>query len=158
VAAAARVLRGVVDGPADRQLVGACTCGTALDARPGARTIACPDCGARWDVAESRDILLRHVDGMLLTAAEIAGLAVVQDPERKRDKVRKLINMWTARGGAKGGLDPRGRTADGDPTYQVGEVLARLAEAENRRGRRGVITRDTVRFDDRSVPTAGSAA
>nr|MDT0658047.1 hypothetical protein [Micromonospora sp. DSM 115978] len=155
---AARVLRGVVDGPAARVIVGACECRTVLYARTGAKVARCRECEREWDVDESREILLRHVDGMLLTAAEIAGLAVVQDPERVRPKVRKLINMWAARGGAKGGLDQRGRSVDGDPTYAVGEVLARLAEAEDRRTRRDMIGSDTVRLNESTVPGVGSAA
>lgn len=128
VAAAERVLRGVVDGPPDRQIVGACECETTLYARPGASVVRCRECQATWDVEASREILLKHVADRLLTAAEIAGLAVVQDPERDRLKVRKLINVWTNRGQ----LTPAGITTDGDPTYRVGPVLERLADARPR--------------------------
>lgn len=128
ITAAERTLRAIVDGPGERELVGACPCGTTLYARPGRAVVTCPDCGAEWGTAESRQILIRHVEGMLLTAAEIAGLAVVQDPDRDRQRVRKLINVWTNRGQ----LTPAGITADGDPTYQVGPVLARLADVRPR--------------------------
>lgn len=128
VAAAERVLRGVVDGPGERELVGACPCGTALYARPGRAVVACPDCQAEWGTVESRQILIRHVEDMLLTAAEIAGLAVVQDPDRDRMRVRKLINVWTNRGS----LTPAGITPNGDPTYRVGPVLERLADVRPR--------------------------
>lgn len=130
--AAARLVRSITDRPADRQLVGACECEVTLYARPHARTVTCAGCGREWDVDSSRQALLDHLGDRLLTAAEIAGLAVVQDPERDRQRVRKLINMWTQRGAAKGGLDLRGRTTDGDPLYRVREALDRLAVAEQR--------------------------
>lgn len=129
VAAAERVLRGVVDGPGERELVGACPCGTALYARPGAGTATCPECQQQWNAPESRAILRRALDDMLFTAAEIATLSVVAegDPAR-RQRVRKLINVWSGRGL----IAIRGSNADGDPLYRFGEVEPRLQASRER--------------------------
>ncbi|MFV2094841.1 hypothetical protein ACFHW1_05030 [Micromonospora sp. LOL_014] len=133
--AAARLVRAITDRPADRQLVGACQCGEVLYARAHARTVDCGECAAVWDVDASRQALLDHLGDRLLTAAEIAGLAVVQDPERDRQRVRRHINVWAGRGPVRG-IAQRGQTTDGQPLYQVREVLARIAQAEARAAER----------------------
>lgn len=120
-AAARTIVRGA-DRPPEQVIVGACECGTALYAIAGAATATCRACGAKWDVERSRDILRKHLDGMLATAAEIAVMALHLHPDARRHKVRHLINVWASRTQ----ITRRGLSRDGSPTYRVGEVLARL--------------------------------
>lgn len=123
-------LERLVDRPAsDRRLVGVCDCGAVLYARGGQYAIQCRErtCGATWDVERSREILIRHLDGRLLTAAEAARMAAYLDPGRTTEQIRMLIASWAKRGqvavhGAIGGA----------PTYLFGEVRARLAETPRR--------------------------
>lgn len=131
---ACRMLVRVVDRPgADRRLVGVCDCGAVLYARHGQTVIQCGErtCGATWDVERSREILLKHLDGRLLTAAEAARMAAYLDSDRTTEQIRVLIASWAKRGqvAAHGAIG-------GAPTYLFGEVRARLAETP-RRNREG---------------------
>lgn len=135
LSAAARLVRAIVDRPADRQLVGACECEVTLYARPHATVVECPECHRSWDVKASRDALIKNLDDRLLTAAEIAVLALIENPDRNRQHVRRCINVWAGRGAVRG-IAQRGQTTDGQPLYQVREVLARIAQAEARAAER----------------------
>jgi hypothetical protein len=123
---AAKALARLADRPPDLVVVGACECEVVLYARAGAAIVRCQDCGRRWDVAESRRILQARLDSMLMTAAEIATMAVVGDPDANRMRVRKLINQWATRHR----ITPRGVNADGDQLYRFGEVTALLAVSQ----------------------------
>jgi hypothetical protein len=111
----------VVDRPADREVAGQCACGEYLYAVRGADFVTCSACGTSYDVAQIRELLSRHAEQMLLTAAEIASLAVHTGLTTNRERVRKLINVWSSRGI----VVPRGDHV-GQPTYRTGEVMTRL--------------------------------
>jgi hypothetical protein len=126
--AAAKALARLTDRPPDLVVVGACTCGAGLYAQAGAGTVRCRDCGERWDVERSRETLRARLDGMLMTAAEIATMAVVGDPDANRTRVRKLINQWATRRR----IIEHGHNAAGDPLYRFGEVMTRLTVESQR--------------------------
>jgi hypothetical protein len=136
-------LARLVDRPADKELVGMCDCGKVLYASPGRRTVQCPErtCKLRWDVATSRGILRKALDGKLVTAAEAARLGQYLDTDRTQQQIRKLIEKWAERTliEAHGhvleddGLDddglPRTKTV---PTFRFGDVSGRLARTPRR--------------------------
>jgi len=137
-------LERLVDRPADKVLVGVCDCGKVLYAALGRTAIRCPDpCGATWNVSDGLDILRKHLDGRLFTAAEAAPLAVrLTGADRSTEQVRKLINAWSARGLIErrgevivqlDGYDedglPKTRT---DGLYRFGDVADRLATTPTR--------------------------
>lgn len=126
IAAAGRDLQRLADRPPDLVVVGACECGHVLYAPQRASVARCRECGQSWDVERSRDILREHLDGMLLTAAEIATMAVIGDPDANRSRVRKLINQWASRGR----ITARGHSPDGDQLYRFGEVNTLLTPTE----------------------------
>jgi hypothetical protein len=126
-------LRALVDRPADRLLVGMCDCGKVLYAAPGRQVVQCrePKCELRWDVERSREILMQHLNGTLVTAAEGARLAAYLS-DRTQDAIRKLISSRTR----SGQLAVRG-VLGGEATYRFGEIVSMLA-AVPRRNREGV--------------------
>lgn len=128
IAAARRIIVGIVDRPGGRILVGACDCGTVLYAKATTAVVTCRNrtCGQSWQVAESRDILRQALDDKLMTAAQIAGLAVVADPDLDRQRVRRLVNVWGHRGPDHGGVETRGHDAGGDPLYRFGDAMSRV--------------------------------
>src|SRR5262249_9174657 len=94
---------------------GPTTCQTELYAPAGAEAIRCRDCGTDWPVAERRAWLLQHSRDYLLTAAELC--------RALPHLLGRPLNVKTVRTWATGGrLTERGRTDDGRPLYQVGEV------------------------------------
>jgi hypothetical protein len=127
-------LSRLVDRPADRDLVGMCDCGKTLYAASGRTVVQCPavTCKLVWNVAESRDILRRALDGKLVTASEAARLAAYLDGDRTQDAIRKLI----ASRAAGGQLGAHGQIGD-EPAYRFGEVVAVLATIQRRRTREG---------------------
>lgn len=131
---ACRMLRGLVDRPAERLLVGMCDCGKVLYAPPGRREIQCPEetCQLPWHVERSRDILMRHLNGTVVTAAEGARLAAYLS-DRTQDAIRKLI----ASRARTGQLAAHGRL-DEEPAYRFGEITSMLA-AIPRRHREGAV-------------------
>lgn len=133
---ACRQLARLVDRPDDRQLVGVCDCGKVLYAPRGKDVIHCPipTCRLRWNVAESRDILRRHLGDKLVTAAEAARLATYLDGDRTQDNIRKLIAARVKSGqlAAHGQVEVEGEV---EPTYRFGEVAALLAGIPRRERR-----------------------
>ena len=101
---------------------------SVLYAIAGADDVSCRGCGARWDVEASRHTLRRHIDATLATPAEIASMALRLYPHLQRHRVRHLITVWASRGH----ITRRGHSRTGDPTYRVGDVLARLATTVDR--------------------------
>ena len=126
IAAARRIIVGIIDRPAGRLLVGACDCGAVLYAKTGTGTVTCRDCDSAWDVHASRDTLRQALDDKLLTAAQVAALAVVADPDLDRQRVRRLVNVWGHRGPGKGGIETRGHSPEGDPLYRFGDARERV--------------------------------
>lgn len=122
-------LARLVDRPADKELVGMCDCGKVLYAANGNSVVTCPTptCKLHWNVAESRNILRRSLDGKLVTAAEAARLSGFLDSDRTQDQIRKLINKWAQRGD----LAAHGEI-DGEPTFRFGDVFERLARTQRR--------------------------
>lgn len=118
--AAGATIQRIVDRPPDTEIVGVCDCGTHLYARVGAPTVTCRDCGARWDVQESRDSLRETLRGYLMTAAEAAVLLAFFELTGDRQRSRKTIVMWAQRGQ----IQARGQV-DGGPIYLFGEILDR---------------------------------
>lgn len=133
----AQALERLVDRPAggDR-LVGMCDCGKILYAPHGRDVVRCRACGAKWNVTESQEILLGHLDGKLVTVPEALDMAGWLDTDRTREQIRKLVTKWIGHGL----LVAHGQVAGGDdaqwPTYRFGEIRLRLAETP-RRNREG---------------------
>lgn len=144
-------LERLVDRPADnRHLIGICDCGKVLYAPWNWTVIQCKDktCGATWNLSDGQDILLRHLDGKLVTAAEAVHLAGYLDAERSADAIRKLIEKWAARHQ----LVPHGvvyreptdaeRRKDPEaypvavPTYRFGDIRDLLAQTPRRERKR----------------------
>jgi hypothetical protein len=133
----------LVDRPADKDLVGMCDCGKVLYAARGKTVVTCPvpTCKLGWDVAQSRDILRKSLDGKLVTAAEAARLGSYLDTDRNQQQIRKLINTWHSRRQlfAHGHItEDDGFDEDGQaktrtvPTFRFGDVSERLARAPRR--------------------------
>ena len=96
-------LERLVDSPpTGRRLVGMCDCGQILYAAADRAVVQCKgrprSCGATWDVERSQDILMDHLDGQLVTAAEAAHLGGFLDTDRTQEQIRKLVNKWAERG------------------------------------------------------------
>jgi hypothetical protein len=131
-------LARLVDRPAEKELVGMCDCGKVLYAPPGRGTVQCPEqtCKLRWDVATSRDILRRALDGKLVTAAEAARLGQYLDTDRTQQQIRKLIDKWAERTL----IEAHGHVVEDDkngqpqtvPTFRFGDVSGRLARTPRR--------------------------
>ncbi|MFE7869747.1 hypothetical protein ACFUYE_05280 [Micromonospora humida] len=126
IGAARRLITGIVDRPAGRVLVGACDCGAVLYAKATAATITCRHCERAWHVAASRAALRQALDDKLVTAAQLAALAVVGDPDLDRQRVRRLVNVWGHRGPDHGGIVTQGHDAAGNPLYRFGDVMGRV--------------------------------
>jgi hypothetical protein len=126
---ACRELVRLIDRPADRELVGMCDCGKVLYAPHGRTEVTCPvpTCELRWDVAESRAILRRALDGKLVTAAEAARLGQYLDTDRTQEQIRKLINAWSSRS-----LIVAHGEIDAEPAFRFGDVSERLARTPRR--------------------------
>lgn len=145
-AACAQLERLVDRPPGGYRLVGMCDCGKTLYAPHGRDVVQCKPCGAKWDVAESQAILLKHLDGQLVTIPEALDMAGWLDTDRTREQIRKLIVGWVKRGqlAAHGHIwrDPTDAEIRADPeayqvavpTYRFGEIRARLAETPRRKG------------------------
>jgi hypothetical protein len=140
------LLARLVDRPGDRddRLVGMCDCGRILYAPHWRDVVQCKPCGASWNVSESQAILLRHLDGKLVTVPEALDMAGWLDVDRTREQIRKLLTKWAAYGqiAAHGQVwrDPTAAELEEDPevgqvavpTYRFGEIRARLAETPRR--------------------------
>ncbi len=124
---ACRDLERLVDRPADRELVGMCDCGKVLYAVRGRGVVRCPErtCELTWDVAESRDILRKHLGDRLVTLPEAARLAAYLDSDRTQDNIRKLLAARLSQLGQHGDIH-------GEPAYRFGDVVALLATVPRR--------------------------
>lgn len=134
--------------PTGRRLVGMCDCGQILYAPADRAVVQCKgrprSCGATWDVERSQGILMDHLDGQLVTAAEAAHLAGFLATDRTQEQIRKLVNKWAERGqlAAHGHIwrDPTPAELDANPergqvampTFRFGEIRARIAATPRR--------------------------
>lgn len=116
--------RWVVDSTRERVFVGVC-CGARVYAPTGRPTTGCPACGASFDVAEQRGLMvdaltdqLAHA-GLIGRALESLGVQVTPDAIRK----------WAERGR----LLAHGRDEKNRPLYRVGDVIDLAAQAAERR-------------------------
>lgn len=116
--AAGAAIERVVDAPPEMEIVGVCDCGEHLYAYEGATTVTCQGCGAKWDVATSRETLKDTLRGYLMTPSEAAVLLMLFGLTGNRDRSRKTIVMWAQRAR----IVKRGER-DGDPVYLFGEIL-----------------------------------
>lgn len=128
-----RRLRRMVDRPADRWYAGRCsetnaetgaTCQAELYARTDRGEIACPGCGARWDVSERRDFLLEEAKAYLVTATEAAGaLLAWTDYDGSETKLVDRIRKWRTTGQL---ATHEQATVNGRPRhlYRLGEIQA----------------------------------
>lgn len=125
-------LARLVDRPPDRELVGMCDCGKTLYAAHGRSYVTCPvpTCKLIWNVAESREILRRALDGKLVTASEAARLSQYLDTDRTQLQIRKLINAWSVRS-----LIVAHGEIDGEPAFRFGDISERLARTPRRTAR-----------------------
>lgn len=131
----ARDICHAIDRPADRIYAGTC-CDRPLYAKSGTPTATCRKCGIHHDVGDRRATMLAALDDMLLPAADIAGLVTyLGDLAIGRERTRKLINQWHARGR----LAAHGHTTTGAPRFAFGETLALLArrQADQHNGHHG---------------------
>jgi hypothetical protein len=147
---ACSILARLVDRPgtAGLRLVGMCDCGKILYAPHGRDVVQCKPCGARWNVTESQEILLGHLDGKLVTVPEALDMAGWLDTDRTREQIRKLLTGWIHSGRLVGHgqvlRDPTEAELRDDPdiglvavpTYRFGEIRDRLG-ATPRRNREG---------------------
>lgn len=125
---AAWLLRVTIDTRPDLTYLGACNtptdtgpaCDTELRAAKDAKTVTCPSCGARHDVADRRAELLRRVHNMLMTAPEIAAAITAW---RGPLPVNTVYSWARRRRLPRRGTDP----ATGQPRYRLGDALT-LAE------------------------------
>lgn len=91
-------------------------CDQPLYAEPHATTVTCQACGATYEVAERRAAMLRDLDPLLMTKAEIARtLEAFHDLPFER--VHQLLRTWQHRGR----ITPN-TTLRGKPAYVCGEV------------------------------------
>lgn len=133
--AAARALIRAVDIPPTDPLVGRCDCGDWLYAGAKAVVVRCRNCGAQWNVQESRAILVAALRDKLMTASEAARIAVRLTEVPDTERLRKRINQWhsrgrlTAHGTAVVGRDDEEKPIT-VPTYRLGDILDRLDRQE----------------------------
>lgn len=129
----AAIRRGwrVVDNPPERIYIGKCVCRDdkgehpRLYARAGQAVHVCGNCLYGWDTQTKWDELQAEMWDHGLTQAELTTL-LPKIP-------RTTIDAWIRRGK----VEPTGTTAEGEPVYRYGEILAlnerRLAKMEERK-------------------------
>lgn len=135
-AALARARR-ICDNPPEKIYIGHCVCTdqhgqpTRLYARAGQRLHTCPnpDCGRQWDAAERYEDLQAELADYGLTHRELETLL----PAVPRSTLHRWLEGDPGRGQAPK-LTPQGTTADGEPVYRYGDVLA-LEARRRERGR-----------------------
>jgi hypothetical protein len=134
-AASRRAERKVDRHPADHLTLGPCRsvaedrcCVAWLRARPDASLATCWNCGAGWDVAERKAILLRLAEDTLAGAATISQALRGYGVEVNEATLRSWVHRRQ--------LVAHGRDPEGHSQYRVGDVLALAAQAAARKARR----------------------
>lgn len=117
----------LIDRPAERQYLGACTsCETGrLYARPGGEWATCNECRTALDAEAVRRRLLVELEDRLCTAAEIARLSTYLGLKAGREQVRNRINQWHKRDR----IEAHPSFSEG-ATFRFGAVYALLVAAE----------------------------
>ena len=138
----------IVDNPPARLFLGWCKaetivgtdltvrieeCGGPVYAREGQTMGTCRECRTEYDVEASRKALTDALDDQLVTAAEIAKLAVYLGIEQPRERIRKLVNTWHRRKR----IEAQGER-EGAPTFRFGKVLPLLSATFETRDEQGV--------------------
>lgn len=118
---AVRRARAAIDRPGDRRrFLGPCRadgcCREELYALDGARSVACPACGAEHDVAARKDWLQNKLQGHLGTSAEIAGFLNVLGMSVTPSMIRGYV--------ARGRLVAHATTRRGHPLFRIADVIA----------------------------------
>lgn len=140
--AVAEVERRIFSKPRPKMYLGICTaerdgetCGHSIYAKEGdvLGKCAAADCRAPYKVAESRQSLEDALDSRLVTAAEVATIAVHLGLEQPRERVRKRVNQWAARKQ----LTAKGVDGDGNPRFLYSEVRGLLYTAFGEREHAG---------------------
>lgn len=124
--------RWVIDRPPVRQFLGYCSesqgfedCPGRIYGRSNKPEARCDTCGLEWEAEALRKHISDKLDGMLLTAAEIARLSTYISLPLDREQVRKRINQWAKRGRIESHAAP---LKDGAPLFRYAEVLALLEQ------------------------------
>lgn len=124
--------RWVIDKPPVRQFLGYCSenqgahdCPGKIYGRSNKPEARCDTCGLEWEAEALRQHISNKLDGMLLTAAEIARLSTYISLPLDREQVRKRINQWAKRGRIESHAGP---LKDGAPLFRYAEVLALLEQ------------------------------
>lgn len=118
--AACSELERIIDAKPAGELVGLCSCGTALYAH-GPGVLHCPRCREERDPATSRADMEAALHGAHVTASEAAQWVAKMGLITDTAKLRKLIWAWADRGH----IAP---VEDG-PRYVFGEVLRRVLDS-----------------------------
>lgn len=80
-------------------IIPAVACERGIYATPGSSWITCPECGASYNVADRRDVLLREARDELAPIRTIAKVLVgLLDSEASEERLAKRLDKWTERG------------------------------------------------------------
>lgn len=129
ISSALRRARAICDNPPERRYIGECTCTDARDeptrlyARMGEPVYQCRTCGTPWVVAERFAQLEEDLADYGLTQRELEQLLPTIP--------RTTLATWIDRGR----LRAQGTSAEGEPAYRYGDVLA-LDARRRERGRK----------------------
>lgn len=131
IASAIKHANAVCDSPPERRYIGDCDCTdakgepTRLYARMGEPVYACRECGTEWMVAERFAQLEQELADYGLTHRELETLL----PKLPRTTLASWISRRQLR--------EQGTTAEGEPVYRYGDVLALDARRRARRQKAG---------------------
>lgn len=90
---------------------------------PGQQVGYCDDCGRGHTAVTKRENLEKQLDGMLMTAAEIARISTYLGLDVGRDTVRKKVLYWHRHKI----INEKQTNDDGHPMFRYDEVRGRLA-------------------------------
>lgn len=118
--AAITTARHVIDRPPDRWYAGPCDhCHADLYAKTAATTVACPNCGVRYDVHARRSWLLDAAEDVLAPAVEIARALTTLAVPVTDGSIRGYVHRKR--------LTVRTHDTTGRPLYRLGDVLDLVA-------------------------------
>lgn len=122
----------VIDGPAERVVLGTCgawangeECEQQLNAEPGVEFVVCTECGTRWEVTVRRDRMRDIVERSIpVTATQAEGLLLAAGESVSASQIRNLASRGRVH---KVGLDKAG-----NPTYLVTEIRRAIEDRYQR--------------------------